>query len=121
MGIIKTQTIKSGIYTYLGVFIGFANSTLLMPNLLNKEQVGLLSLVNSLSGLFVGFFALGVPLIAVKLFPKFRNPETQHEGFFSFTLLMTIIGSLLGISVYLLFENQLILEKTQQKNLLHFF
>lgn len=34
MGVIKTQSIKSAIYTYIGVFLGFANSTLLMPNLL---------------------------------------------------------------------------------------
>ena len=121
MGVIKSQSIKSTIYTYIGVFIGFINSTLLMPRLLSKEQVGMLSLVNSLAGLFVGFFALGVPLIAVKLFPTFRNPQNKHNGFFSFMFLMTVIGTISGILIYILFEDYLLTEKNDARNFSPFF
>ncbi|MDH5366414.1 MAG: hypothetical protein OEW67_05465, partial [Cyclobacteriaceae bacterium] len=104
MGVIKTQSMKSAIYTYIGVFIGFANSTLLMPNLLDLTQVGLLSLLNSITGLFVGFFALGVPLIVVKLFPHFRD-SNQNNYFFSLIFFITIIGSVGGTILYFLLQD----------------
>lgn len=121
MGIIKTQTIQSSIYIYIGVFVGFANSALLIPNLLEVEQVGLINLINSISGLFVGFCALGVPLIAVKLFPRYRDYQSQHHGFFSFVFIVTILGFIIGIVAYLLFENQLLSEKNDARFFKPFF
>lgn len=115
MGVIKTQSIKSAIYTYIGVFLGFANSTLLMPNLLETTQVGLLSLLNSLTSIFVAFCGFGVPLITVKLFPQFRNSE-KNNYFFSFTLLLTIIGSIIGVLAYLLLQDFILSEKNAARD-----
>lgn len=105
MGIIKKQTIQSTIYTYIGVGIGFVNTVILMPNLLDTEKIGLLSLLNSFSSIFASIFTLGIPLITIKLFPKFRDEGKGHNGYFGFTLLMTIIGIAFGILMYFLFES----------------
>ena len=120
MGVIKTQSMKSAIYTYIGVFIGFANSTLLMPNLLDLTQVGLLSLLNSITGLFVGFFALGVPLIVVKLFPHFRD-SNQNNYFFSLIFFITIIGSVGGTILYFLLQDVILSEKNAARYFDPFF
>lgn len=114
MGIIKTQAIQSTFYNYLGVVVGFLNSTILMPNLISKENIGLLGFLNSTTIIFSTIFALGVPLITVKIFPQFREQTgIRHNGFFSFSFFMTLCGLVLGLLAYLLLEGTLIHEKNE--------
>lgn len=114
MGIIKKQAIQSTFFNYLGVAVGFLNSTILMPNLISKEDIGLLGFLNSTTVIFSTIFALGVPLITVKVFPKFREEAgIRHNGFFSFSFLMTLAGFVIGLITYLLLESSLIDEKNE--------
>ncbi len=100
MGIIKKQSIQSTIYNYLGVGLGFLNSAILLPILLPEEQVGLLSFLNSFTSIFAGFCSLGIPLITIKIFPRLRDETNAHQGYFSFLLLTTVLGSILGVAVF---------------------
>ena len=109
MGIIRTQAIKSTVFIYLGVFLGFLNAAVLMPFLLTTEEIGLISLLAAYSNVFSNVFAFGLPLITIKLFPKFRESVgSYHNGFFSFSAAMTIIGAASGIVVFLLIKDVLI-------------
>jgi len=116
MGIIKKQSIQSTIYNYLGVGLGFLNSAILLPLLLSEEQVGLLWFLNSFSAIFAGFCTLGIPLISVKIFPRLRDESNAHQGYFSFLLLTTIFGSILGLLVFWGAGDWLISEKNSVRD-----
>jgi O-antigen/teichoic acid export membrane protein len=111
MGIIKKQSIQSTFYNYLGVGLGFLNSAILLPLLLSEEQVGLLFFLNSYTALFAGLCTLGIPLITIKIFPRLRDEDHDHNGFFSFLLFTTILGCLIGVSVFISTQDWLISEK----------
>ncbi len=115
MGMIKTQATQSAIFNYVGVLLGFVNTTVLLPNLISQEKIGLLSFLNSATIIFSTICALGVPLITVKVFPKFRNEQGGHNGFFAFSFLMTLMGGVLGILSYVLLEDQLINAKNEAR------
>lgn len=109
MGIIRKQAIKSTVFIYLGVFLGFLNAAVLMPFLLTTEEIGLISLLAAYSNVFSNVFAFGLPLITIKLFPKFRDSiGGNHNGFFSFSAVMTVIGIVTGIVVFFLIKDVLI-------------
>ena len=111
MGIIKKQSIQSTLYTYLGVGLGFLNTGVLLPLFLSPEKVGLLAFLSSFTNLFASVCTLGIPLITIKVFPKFRSEKDNNHGFFSFVLIMTLIGALIGLLFFFLFENHLFSEK----------
>lgn len=122
MGIIKTQSLQSTVFIYLGVFIGFCNTALLMPKLLSAEDIGLLTFLNALTNIMLTIFSFGVPLITIKLFPLFRQEgSTFHNGFFSFSFLMSIAGSVLGVLVFIILEDYIILEDNNARNYKPFF
>ena len=92
MGIIKRQTIQSSVYTYAGVAVGFLTQGIFFPNLLSKAQVGLLSLLISLSLVLAQLSNLGTNGTGGRYFPYFRNAERQHNGYLFLTSLTTLIG-----------------------------
>lgn len=112
MGIIKKQSIQSTLYTYLGVGLGFLNSAILFPRLLEEEHLGMLYYLNSFTAIFAGLCSLGVPLIVIKLFPKLRDEKGSHHGLFSFVLLMTLLGIILGVAIYFSLGDWLITDKS---------
>jgi len=116
LGIIKKQSIQSTFYTYLGVGLGFLNSAILFPMLIDEEHLGMLYYLNSFTAIFAGLCSLGVPLIIIKLFPKLRDEKNSHSGFFSFVLLMTAIGILIGAIIYFSFGDWLISDKINDSN-----
>lgn len=115
MGIIKQQSIQSSIYNYIGVGLGFLNSAILLPLLLSEEQLGMLSFLNSLSSIIAALCTLGTPLVTLKLFPHYRNASNQNNGFFSYTLIMTLTGAFLGIIGYWLSQDYLLSDNNSAK------
>ncbi|MDB5261400.1 MAG: hypothetical protein JWQ14_681, partial [Adhaeribacter sp.] len=69
MGIIKRQGIQNTIISYAGVVIGYVNTVLLLPWILDEEQVGLTRLLLTLAVLYAQFSALGFANAGVKFFP----------------------------------------------------
>lgn len=116
MGIIKKQAIQSSIYTYIGVGLGFANSAILLPHLISSEQIGLLSLLNSLTNILAAVSALGLPLMTLRLFPRFRNPDQSHGGFFAFMILMTLAGVVMGTVILLSMDHLLLSSRNMARN-----
>ena len=103
MGIIQRQTIKSSIYIYLGVLIGFVNVSVLYPKFLTTSQIGVLTLIASWGALFAQFGTLGFGGAIIRFFPYFRNREKGHQGFFFLMLMVFLLGaSLLSLAIYLL-------------------
>ncbi|QHV96261.1 lipopolysaccharide biosynthesis protein [Spirosoma endbachense] len=92
MGIIKRQTIQSSIYSYAGVGVGFLTQGLFFLYLFSKEQVGLLSLLVSVSLVLAQASNLGLNSAGGRYFPYFRNIDRQHNGYLLIATLTTIFG-----------------------------
>ncbi len=101
MGLLQRQTIKSTIYIYTGVLIGFVTSALVYPKFLTASQIGVIGLLVSWSSIFAQLATLGFNGTTIKFFPYFRNKEKQHHGFLFLMLLITIIG--IGVFLIIFF------------------
>ncbi len=108
MGIIAKQTIKGTIWSYLGVIIGFVTTTILYPNYLTPEVVGLFGLLASYSSLMGKLYLLGLPGVTNRLFSYFRNYKNGHNGFLFIALLFHVIGIVLFILTYFIFKPLLV-------------
>ena len=91
MGIIRQQTIKSSIYSYLGVLIGFLSVNILQPHSLTTAQVGLLGILGPFSLMFAQFAILGFNGTA-RYFPYFRSEEKKHHGYLFLGIAISLIG-----------------------------
>ncbi len=118
MGVIKNQTIKGTIYSYIGVVLGFVNIVLLFPRILDTEQVGLLNILVAISTIFAQFGSLGFPNVTTRLFSYFRSKERAHNGFVSLALLVTAVGSAFILIVFKLFEKIIIQQNSSESGLL---
>lgn len=92
MGIIQKQSINGLILSYAGVILGFITTGYLMPKYLLPEEIGLLRVIVSYSTLLAQFSGLGFAIVAVKMFPYFRDQQSKHHGFMGLFLLISIIG-----------------------------
>lgn len=82
-----------------------------MVLILSPLQIGIMALLDSISGIFVILFNLGYNQILIKLFPKFRDEEKGHNGFFVLGLVISSIGIILGVTLYSLLEDFIIKSK----------
>lgn len=108
MGIIKKQSISGTIYSYVGVLLGFVITALLFPRVFSTEEVGLLRVLVSYSTLFAQFAGMGFSMVTVKLFPYFRSKDEKHHGFLGLSLLVSLIGFLIAVSVYVLLRPNIV-------------
>ena len=105
MGVIEKQASKSTVYIYLGILIGFLN-TLLFPHFLSADKKGILDAITSASFLLTSIFTLGLPLLTLRHFPKFRNSDKNNYGFLGFSMLITLIGVIIGLGFIKLIFNE---------------
>lgn len=96
MGVIKRQTIKGSIYSYLGVAIGFLY-TYLSTHWLSKEQIGLTGVLVAYSAIYSQFSTLGFTKVIERLFPYFRDKDKNHNGFVFLVLSVGLIGFILSL------------------------
>ena len=108
MGIIQRQGIQNTIISYAGVVIGYVNVVILLPWILEKEQVGLTRLLLTLAVVYAQFSALGFANAGVKFFPYFRDKTKQHQGFLAFFLGVPVVGFLLVTLLFFLFRPYII-------------
>lgn len=97
MGIIKRQTIQSSVYTYAGVAVGFLTQGLFFPHLFSKAEIGLLTLLVSLSQVLTQASVLGLNSAGGRYFTYFRDADRQHNGYLLISLITMLAG--FGISV----------------------
>lgn len=104
MGIIQKQSIYGLILSYLGVILGFITTGYLMPEFLHEEEIGLLRVLVSYATLIAQFAGLGFSIVAVRMFPYFRDPKTNHHGFLGLFLLISLLGWLLMMILFHFYE-----------------
>ena len=81
MGIVQRQGLRNTVISYVGLGIGFVNTTLVLPRLLAPAQLGLTQVLVSLATLGALVSALGFTNTTLRYFPYFRNREAGHSGF----------------------------------------
>lgn len=104
MGIIQRQTIKSTVYIYAGVLIGFITTGLVFPRVLTPSQIGAIGLLGAWSAVFAQFATLGFGGATVKFFPNFRNRQNNHHGFLFLLLVVTAFGFIVFLLLFFLLK-----------------
>lgn len=118
MGLIKKQTIKGSIYSYLGVLVGYVNMILIMPNLMSPEQIGLTQILVAVSALYAQFSTLGFNNVTNRLFPYFRNDKNGHNGFVFITVAVGMLGFTLSLFAFFFLKPIIIRQNIEDSPLL---
>ncbi len=117
MGIIQKQALRSTLINFVG--IGFGSITrMIMPFVLEKAQIGVLALLDSISGVFIVALNFGYNLILKKLFPKYRDEDNGHAGFLALGLMLSLLGILIGVVFFYAFKDVYFEDKFNQNSLI---
>ena len=90
MGIVRRQGLRNTVISYVGLGIGFVNTTLVLPRLLAPAQLGLTSVLVSLATMGALVSALGFTNTTMRFFPYFRDPENGHSGYLPLLLALPL-------------------------------
>lgn len=101
MSVIREQSVKGTLYSYLGVVLGFVTVALLFPRYLSASEIGALNLLVTYSMIMAQVASFGFPGAIVKFFPALRTEEPARKAFLSAVLLITLFGSLLFLVLFL--------------------
>jgi len=118
MGVIRRQTIKGAMYSYLGVILGFMITGLLLPHSLSPEENGVIKLIVSYSVLFAQLAGLGFNSVTTRLFTFFRDKQKNHNGFFFIALIVTLLGVILSLILFFLLKDSVLEKSGGSENLL---
>ncbi len=94
MGEIKRQSINNTLLSYIGAGIGFL-IIYIQPHLISSSDIGLMRLLYTFSWMTAVIMPFGMGSIAIRFFPKIRNPENTHHGFFALLFLISSAGAFL--------------------------
>ena len=90
MGVIKRQSIKKSIVSYVGVVIGAINTLFIFP--LEPEALGLVRFLIATAVLCYPFASLGTNIMTLRFFPEFRDKQSRHHNFLGLLYLLIAIG-----------------------------
>lgn len=114
MGIIQRQALRTTVVNFLGAIFGSV-TRISMSLLITEAQIGLLTLLDAISGVFTIIFSLGFEQILAKMFPRFRDDENGHHGFLMFGVLLSLVG--IAVSCFLfIFLEDFFLSENQDTN-----
>tara|TARA_R110002096_G_scaffold365789_2_gene559112 strand:- start:7979 stop:9475 length:1497 start_codon:yes stop_codon:yes gene_type:complete len=102
MGVIIRQGIKSSIVAYLGVALSAVNILYIYPKFLQTDEIGLITILTSISLMIAPIAQLGVPNIILKYYPYVKNDAKQLSAFLSFIVLIPIVGFIVAMLVLFL-------------------
>ena len=108
MGIVLRQGLRNTLISYLGLAIGFVNTTLILPRLLAPAQIGLTGVLISIATIGAQVAAFGFSSTTLRYFPYFRNREAGHSGFLPLLLGLPLLG-FVGVAAVLLLAKPLVL------------
>lgn len=117
MSTIKKQSLQGTIFSYAGVAIGFLSQGILIPNVLTKDENGLLGIILSFVFIFAQIAALGFNSSGSRFFPAFSSEGKGYKGFLFTGISISIIGFILGSFIFY-FLKPLLLESAHEKSLL---
>lgn len=95
MSHIFKQSLKSSIFSYAGVLIGFITTGLLMPNFLTSEQIGNIALIQSYGQILAVLFLVGIPTSILKIAPFFEDGSNTKNGLFLMVIVTGTVASIL--------------------------
>lgn len=117
MGIIRKQAITGSVFAYLGIAIGFVNAIILAPRALTSTQIGLTSILVAYSLPFVQLSSLGFNGVITRLFPYFRDRNSNHHGFLALAFLIIFSGFIISLLVFYLLKPLIIRDSAEQSPL----
>jgi O-antigen/teichoic acid export membrane protein len=113
VGEIKKQSINNTALSYIGAALGFL-IIYIQPHLISSADIGLLRLLFSFSWMAAVIMPLGAGSITMRYFPKIKNSDNKHNGFFLLLLLITSLGALIIGSI--LYINKTFFTEYYQKS-----
>lgn len=108
MGVIRRQSVISSVFSYFGVVIGFVSTALIMPNVLQTDQIGLLKLIVAVTGIFSSLFSFGVGQLLFRALPKIQSNDYKRSFLFGFAIKTAIAGILIAIPFFIYFSSSLL-------------
>ena len=108
MGIVIRQSIKGTLVNYVGTFIGFVTTMLIVTKFLPAEDVGLRSVIYEAALLVATLVQLGTTSSIMRYFPYFKDKANGHNGFFFYILLLPLVGCAVFIPLYLLLKQPIV-------------
>lgn len=105
MGIVIRQSFWNTAVSYFGVLLGAINVIWLFPTLLGDVQFGVTRLLLSGSLITAQFAQLGMGNVTYRFFPQFHDPENGHRGFLRILLLVPLLGFVLCIGIFFIFQD----------------
>ena len=114
MGIIKRQSIKQSIVTYVGMAIGAFSTFFIYTRV--PEEYGLIQFLVTTSALVAPFVFLGSPLVGVRFFPEFKDDEKEHNGLLFLLLTISLVGFLIFLLSSFLFQNMIFEYYSKKEN-----
>ncbi len=104
MGIIREQTIKGSIISYLGAILGLINMGILFPRFFDADQIGLINWLVPIATIVAQFSGLGFENVTTRLFPYFRNDKLYHNGYLFMLFCVGMVGFFIALLMFLLFQ-----------------
>ncbi|WP_048825771.1 lipopolysaccharide biosynthesis protein [Hymenobacter sp. DG25B] len=102
MGIVQRQGLRNTVISYIGLALGFVNTTLLLPRFLAPSQLGLTQVLVSIATIFAQLSAVGFASMGIRFFPYFRDAENRHHGFLPLLLGLPLVGFAVVTALYVL-------------------
>ncbi|MDR8394599.1 polysaccharide biosynthesis C-terminal domain-containing protein [Aliifodinibius sp. S!AR15-10] len=108
MGVIIRQSIQNTIISYVGIVLGFITTILMFPHILEPGQYGLTRLLISLTMVSTQFAHFGMKNVIIRYFPYFQQTERSRYKLLALTFLVPLLGFLLFLVLFFLFQDLLI-------------
>lgn len=108
MGEIQRQSFYNSIVAYLGILLGFLNMAILFPFILTTEQIGLYAVIAAIGQIGSNMVRLGVPNIALRYLPFYREHEGDKAKFIGFQIFLIAVGGAFFVLLYFLLKPLLI-------------
>ena len=104
MGIIRQQTIKGTVVSYIGAILGLVNTGILFPQFFATDQIGLIFWLGAITTVAAQFSTLGFNNVTARLFPYFRNENVNHNGYLFILFWVGMTGFVLALISYFVLQ-----------------
>jgi O-antigen/teichoic acid export membrane protein len=118
MGIIIKQSVRGAFWSYMGIAVGYINIGIIMPQFFDTAQIGLVQIFIAVSLIFSQFATLGFTSVINRMFPVFRNPQKQHNGFLFLAMVTGIAGFALSLAGFFILKPWIIESNIEKSPLL---
>lgn len=104
MGIVKNQSIKNTMITFLGFGIGAINALFLYTTFLGKLHYGIVTTILSGANILMPLMAFGIQNTLVRFYSKCKN-EKEREEFLTFVIMMPLAFIIpLALALYIFYD-----------------